>query len=536
MTKLNIMRRATVGTAIFAVLAASVTPVMPSLAMAAPPPVGSYRPSNKVMLSVGEGEVISLPRAVADVWTSNPGVADVNVTSPRQLGLFGKGEGEATVIATAADGSVVWGAHVRVSQNISSVDQMLKAAMPDANISVTHVGQIAVLNGTVASPADSAQVEALVKAMLNPGIDTTAPGAVLKIMPVNRLKAATPLQVMLQVKIAEVSRSLVREIGVNLLSRDSSGGFIFGVGRGNAGTIKTLTGGLDAATGGTTGDTAYSFNNKAGATTLGAAGHLLGLDILSTLDLSENDGRVRTLAEPTLTALSGETASFLAGGEFPIPSSNGINGTSIEFKQYGVSLAFTPVVLEGGRISMRVRPEVSELSDDGSIQINGFRVPSLTTRRVETTVELGSGQSFMIGGLLRNGSNNSVDKAPVLGNLPILGALFRSNSFRRSETELVIVVTPYLVKPVNASQIALPTDGYRSATTAERVFLGTDEYNRGDVRRPGPTMAEPRTAAPGMVGVASGPARPLPAPARERQVEAKATRPQTPAAAPGFSF
>ncbi|HEX8511742.1 MAG TPA: type II and III secretion system protein family protein [Allosphingosinicella sp.] len=536
MTKLNIMRRATVGTAIVAVLAASVTPVMPSLAHAAPPPTGSYRPTNKVLLSVGEGEVISLPRNVADVWTSNPGVADVNVTSPRQLGLFGKGEGEATVIATAADGSVVWGGHVRVSQNISSVDQMMKAAMPEANISITHVGQLAVLNGTVASPADSAQAEALVKAMLNPGIDTAAPGAVLKIIPVNRLKTATPLQVMLQVKVAEVSRSLVREIGVNLLSRDSSGGFIFGVGRGNAGTIKTLTGGLDPATGGTTGDTAYSFNNKVGATTLGAAGHLLGLDILSTLDLSENDGRVRTLAEPTLTALSGETASFLAGGEFPIPSSNGINGTSIEFKQYGVSLAFTPYVLEGGRISMRVRPEVSELSEEGSIQINGFRIPSLTTRRVETTVELGSGQSFMIGGLLRNGSNNSVDKAPILGNLPILGALFRSNSFRRSETELVIVVTPYLVKPVNASQIALPTDGYRSATTAERVFLGTDEYNRGDVRRPGPTMAEPRTAAPGMGGVASTPAKPLPAPAQQRQVEAKATRPQTPAAAPGFSF
>jgi pilus assembly protein CpaC len=536
MTKLNIMRRATVGTAIFAVLTASVTPVMPSLALAAPPPTGSYRPSNKVLLSVGEGEVISLPRSVADVWTSNPGVADVNVTSPRQLGVFGKGEGEATVIATAADGSVVWGAHVRVGQNIGSVDQMLKAAMPDATISVTHVGQIAVMNGTVASPADSAQAEQLVRTILNPGIDANAPGAVLKVVPVNRLKTATPLQVMLQVRIAEVSRSLARDIGVNLASADFTSGFKFAVGQGRTITPNFTPGGpigtADVADEGLN----AVIPNSIGSSLFGA-GKLLGVDILGALDLAENDGKVHTLAEPNLVALSGETASFLAGGEFPIPSSNGINGTAIEFKQYGVSLAFTPYVLEGGRISMRVRPEVSELSDEGSIQINGFRVPSLTTRRVETTVELGSGQSFMIGGLLRNSSSNSIEKAPVLGNLPIIGALFRSTQYRKGETELVIVVTPYLVKPVNASQIALPTDGYRSATTAERTFLGTSEYNK-PVPRPGPTMAPPRTASPGMGGVASVPARQLPAPAQPRQGEAqaKATRPQTPAAAPGFSF
>lgn len=534
MTKLNIMRRATVSTAIFAVLAASVTPVMPSLALAAPPPAGTYRPTNNVLLSVGEGEVISLPRAVADVWTSNPGVADVNVTSPRQLGLFGKDAGEATVIATAADGSVVWGAHVRVSQNISSVDQMLKAAMPDANISVTHVGQIAVMNGTVASPADSAQAEALVRTLLNPGVDTNAAGAVLKVVPVNRLKTATPLQVMLQVRVAEVNRSLARDIGVNLASGDSTGGFKFGVGQGR-GFYPSHLPGAPLGTGTEASDTASIVIPNAIGSSLFGAGKLLGVDILGALDLAENNGKVHTLAEPNLVALSGETASFLAGGEFPIPSSNGINGTSIEFKQYGVSLAFTPYVLEGGRISMRVRPEVSELSDEGSIQINGFRVPSLTTRRVETTVELGSGQSFMIGGLLRNSSNNSIEKAPILGSLPILGALFRSNSFRRNETELVIVVTPYLVKPVNASQIALPTDGFRGTSTAERVLLNDGENNRA-VPRPGPTMAEPRTASPGMGGVASAPARQLPAPARQRQVEAKATRPQSASATPGFSF
>ncbi|MEA3065926.1 MAG: pilus assembly protein CpaC [Sphingomonadales bacterium] len=521
MSKLNIMRRATVGTAIAAVVAASLAGAAPAPALAQS--AGTYRPSNQVLLSVGEGEVISLPRAVADVWTSNPGVADVNVTSPRQLGLFGKDAGEATVIATAADGSVVYGAHVRVSQNISSVDQMLKAAMPDSNISVTLVGQIAVLNGTVASPADAAQAEQLVRSMLNPGIDTNTPGAALKIIPVNRLKTATPLQVMLHVKIAEVSRSLARQIGVNLATSDPTGGsFLGGLARGRD-----------------LGDINAGFSHPAGQTTIaGLARNIFGIDVAGTLDLNENNGLVTTLAEPTLVALSGETASFLAGGEFPIPTSNGINGTAIEFKPYGVSLAFTPTVLEGGRISMRVRPEVSELSSAGSIKVSGFEVPSLTTRRTETTVELGSGQSFMIGGLISNGGNNSIERTPFLGNLPILGALFRSNNFRRNESELVIVVTPYLVNPVSASQIALPTDGYRGANTAERVFLGTSDYGQSGAHRPIPTMAPAQGAVPAIGGVAAAapPAR-LPAPQR-RAEKPVATRPEpaSASAAPGFSF
>jgi pilus assembly protein CpaC len=523
MSKFNIMRRATVGTAIVAIVAASLAGSVSAPAMAQAG-TGSYRPTNQVLLSVGEGEVVSLPRNVADVWVSNPAVADVNVTSPRKLGLFGKEAGEATVIATAADGSVVYGAHVRVSQNISSMDEMLRAAMPDSKITVTHVGQIAVMNGTVASPADAAQAEQLVRMMLNPGIDTNTPGAALKIIPVNRLKTATPLQVMLQVKIAEVSRSLARQIGVNLATSDPTGGsFLGGLARGrDLGNINS------------------GFSSPAGQTTIaGLARNVFGLDVAGTLDLNENNGLITTLAEPTLVALSGETASFLAGGEFPIPTSNGINGTAIEFKPYGVSLAFTPTVLEGGRISMRVRPEVSELSSAGAIKVSGFEVPSLTTRRTETTVELGSGQSFMIGGLLSNGGNNSIERTPFLGNLPIIGALFRSNTFRRNESELVIIVTPYLVNPVTASQIALPTDGYRGANTAERVFLGTAEYGRSGAQRPMPTMAPPRSAAPGMGGVAALPAQPapaqLPAP-QQRADKPPALRTEQASATPGFSF
>ncbi|MDQ3139522.1 MAG: type II and III secretion system protein family protein, partial [Pseudomonadota bacterium] len=426
MKKRNITVRALLGTALAAMVATSFATAVAAPA-AAQTGGSTYRPQQEVILSIGEGELVSLPRNIADVWTSNSAVADVNVNNPRQIGIFGKEAGESTIIATAADGSIVYGARVRVSQNLSSINEMLRVAMPDSNMTVTSVGQIAVINGTVRSPEDAAQAEMLVRTILNPGIDTSQPGIALKIVPVNRLKTATPLQVMLQVKIAEVSRSLMKDVGVNLQASD---GFNFVGARGR-----------DFI------DDDGSILFPEGGTNINIFDRLLGLDVAGSVDLNENSGLVTTLAEPTLVALSGETASFLAGGEFPIPTAQGINGTSVEFKEYGVSLAFTPTVLEGGRISMRVRPEVSELSSAGSIRLNGFEVPSLTTRRTETTVELGSGQSFMIGGLLSNGGNNSVERTPFLGNLPILGALFRSNGFRKNQTELVIVVTPYLVKP-----------------------------------------------------------------------------------------
>jgi pilus assembly protein CpaC len=316
---------------------------------------------------------------------------------------------------------------------------------------------------------------------------------------------------MLQVKISEVSRTVTREIGFNLLSGDKTGGFNF---------RHRPRHGINAETG--------AAAIPGAGTALRFAGNVLGVDIISRLQLAETNGLSKTLAEPSLSAVSGETASFLAGGEFPIPIASGLNGTSIEFKEYGVSLAFTPTVLEGGRISMRVRPEVSELSSEGAIRVGGVQVPSLTTRRVETTVELGSGQSFMIGGLLRNSDSNSVDKAPFLGDLPIIGALFRSNSFKRNETELVIVVTPYLVRPVNAGQIALPTDGARTSTTVERVLLDKQESNRSGMQRPQPRLVEPRAIGPGISSQQSLPVQPSATP--KRQAAQQAT------AAPGFSF
>ena len=453
-------------------------------------PSGTYRPSQRLQLSVGEGQMINLPTAVANVWTSNPSAADVYVTNAHQINIFGKEGGESTVIATAKNGSVVYGANVRVSQNLPSINDLVKAAMPEANIRVTTIGQMALLNGTVASPADAAFAEQLVASELNPGVDMSKAGASCKICVVSRLKVATPLQVMLKVRIVEINRSVMKKIGVNLLNSLRTGGFNFGAAQG---------GGIYLPPAGTalTDNSQIQFIRPPVGLGLSAAGKLFGVDIFSSLDLAQTDGLLTTLAEPTLTALSGETASFLAGGEFPVPISQGLGSISVEYKQYGVGLAFTPIVLADGRISMRVRPEVSELSDAGSVKLNGYVVPALTTRRAETTVELGSGQSFMIAGLLQNHHSNNVEKAPFLGDLPILGALFRSTSFQRQETELVIIVTPYLVRPVS-NQLVTPADGYRVPTDGQLTFEGQTYDGQSG---PGATRT---TAHPGMAAPTAG--------------------------------
>ncbi len=513
-------------------------------------PVGTQRPTSEVVLSVGQGQLVTLPSGVSNVWTSNPMVADVYVSNPRQIHMFGKTAGDATIFATAASGQVIYATNVRVGQNITSIDRVLKVAMPDADIKVTTVGQVAILTGTVATPDDAAQAELLVKSYLNPGIDISQPNAPLKIATISRLKTATPLQVNLKVQIAEVSRSLSKQIGVNMTTRDQTSGLNFGVIQGrDIGTIGTadLSGlpkldasalyGLpagslqlpfDPTTGRFITKGASTLNFKglgAGKTTLGFLGSLFGLDVGAALDLAETNGLVSMLAEPNLTALSGETASFLAGGEFPIPISQQLGTISVEYKQFGVSLAFTPTVLSDGRISMRVRPEVSQLSTEGAVTLNGFTIPAVTTRRTETTVELGSGQSFMIGGLMQNSNANSIDKAPGLGDVPVLGAMFRSTGYRRNQTELMIIVTPYLVKPVSANDIKLPTDGLQTPTDLQNFLLGKDFSGKTGAERAKPKMAPPTTVPAPSVGAALVPQQP--------RVEKRAA--QTAAAAPGFS-
>ena len=211
------------------------------------------------------------------------------------------------------------------------------------------------------------------------------------------------------------------------------------------------------------------------------------VSINGIVDALEREGLVNVLAEPNLTALSGETASFLAGGEFPVPvGQDDNNNIEIQFKQFGVSLAFTPTVLSAGRISLRVRPEVSDLSDKGAIKLNDLVIPALSTRRAETTVELGSGQSFAIGGLISNTTRNNLDKVPGLGDLPVLGTLFRSTNFRRSESELVIIVTPYLVAPVGSGQLATPRDALEDPERPRATDRRPDRAHLAAARRGAP--------------------------------------------------
>lgn len=473
--------------------ACAVGPLAAAPAFAAPPPPSVMRPATDILLSIGRGQLVTVSGTMANVFVANDAVADVEVKSGRQLYVFGKAGGETTVYASNAAGDIVWSANVRVGSNIESVDQMLHLAMPEAKISVSTMGTSTyLLTGTVASPEDAAEAERLVQAFVGKDANANI---------VSRLKMATPLQVNLQVRFAEVSRSLVRSLGVNLNTIDGTGGFKFGIGQGRAFSPQqtALPNGTAPLVIGTKGSAGTSVITpiSGDSTTLGIATKFLGLDLLGALDAGETAGLVSTLAQPNLTALSGETADFLAGGEFPIPLSQGLGSTSIEYKKFGVSLAYTPTVLANGRISLRVRPEVSELSSEGAIQLNGFTIPALTVRRTETTVELGSGQSFMIAGLMRNSSQNTVRKVPGAGDLPILGALFRSTNFQRGETELVIVVTPYLVTPTDASNIKLPTDGYQNANMLQQ-WLGTMQSDgRSGAQRPGPTAAPDARTAPG---------------------------------------
>ena len=499
--------------------------------------VNISQPDSRVSIAVGRGKLITLPSPIEDIFIAENSIADVQVRSPRQIYIFGKKGGQTSFYATSASGKVVFSAEIAVGAEISSIDQMLSLAMPEANIAVSTTNNFVLLTGTIADPDDAEEAENLVQAFVG---DATRV--------VSRLKTATPMQVNLKVRFAEVSRTLAKEINGNLLTRDTTGGFQFGISRGrNFGSISDFTSNLpqldasqlfglpagsvslpfDPATGQfvTANGTSFNYNqNNSGLNTIKAAGRLFGLDIATAFDVSERVGLVSTLASPNLTTISGETATFLAGGEFPIPMSTGLGEVSVQYKNFGVSLTYTPTVLSNGRISIRVAPEVSEISSNGAVVLNGFSIPAVSTRRAETTVELGSGESFMIAGLMQNSYNSAIDKTPGLADVPILGTLFKSDGYRRNETELMIVVTPYLVKPVSDSEIVLPTDGFKAANDAERFLLNRNHSGTGG-DRPKPTMA-PATPASQSFGSLESPA---PSKSAKKSKKSGGT-------APGFSF
>lgn len=478
----------------------------PTAALNAAP---STMQDNAILMSVGGSRVINLSGRMSDVVIGDPTVADVHVRAQNQLYLIAKAAGETTVYATSKDGKVLFSGVVRVGNNLTSIDDMLRLAMPGARIAVNKMNGMILLTGTIQAPEDAAEAERLTQAFV--GKDVTV---------VSRLVMATPLQVNLQVKIAEVVRDVGHKIGTNFMSADTSGGKVMGSIMGGSRDFAEYTPPTATTPG------SWSFNGVAdGSYSLGGVARMFGMDVAGALDLAESSGLATLLAQPNLTSLSGETASFLAGGEYPYTVNNGpSSGNSIEFKQYGVQLAFTPTVLANGRISLRVRPTVSSLD----FTVNAS-VPALKSRTAETTVELGSGQAFMIAGLLNNETGNNINKVPGLGNVPILGSLFKSRRFQRSETELVIVVTPYLVKPMNASDIRLPTDGFRNANIGQGLFLQQGSDGVSGKRGPAPTRA------PGSPVPAPGPQAAAPIPPMAARDEGRRSG-KSSDAAPGFSF
>ncbi len=538
MTSFKNIKSGIASIALAASMSAAVSLAIPSVAHAQ-----SAKDARTVTLSIGRGQQINLPRDIADITVTSSSIADVEVKTARQIYIHARSPGETTVYATDAAGKNVMVINVRVGKNIDSLEQMLSLAMPEADIVVTTMNGVVLLTGTVDQPEDTAEAERLVSAFVGGGTEV-----------VSRLRTATPLQVNLQVRIAEVSRSLAKEINGNLATRDSGGsGFLFGVQRGrdfvNIGDLDTsglptldasaqfglppgsLSLPFDPNTGRfVTSGTQFDFNKLTGGNILQAAGRLFGLDVAAAFDLSERAGLATTLATPNLTTVSGETASFQAGGSFPIPTSSGLGATSVQFQNYGVLLTYTPTVLSDGRISLRVKPEVSDISSQGAVRINGFEIPAITTRTVETTVELGSGQSMMIAGLMSNSMQSSIDKVPGAGDLPIIGSLFRSNGWRKNETELVIVITPYLVKPTDGNKIKLPTDGFNSPNDLERVILNKWNTDKGPESRPAPTVAPSAASSPEFSAVKKQ------APAVKSASKKKSSKKQAKASAPGFSF
>jgi pilus assembly protein CpaC len=423
------------------------------------------RPSGTpIAIDVSKGVLISLDHPADTVFVADPTIADVQIKSPKLIYLYGKEPGDTSLYAVDGDQKVMLSRPVSVSRDIAPLQAALSRLQPGSGVHVSSVDKSLVLTGNVSSAAAAEEVKHLAGGFVSDDKQL-----------VDRVTVDRPYQVNLRVRIAEVSRTVTKELGINWETATRPGDFVFGLATGNP-----VLGLSSGSSGGQTpiaapiaaptslfanGQSIGFFNRNAGlggtTTDSVSLGFNNGRNLVdSVIDALDQNGLVTILAEPNLTAMSGETASFLAGGEFPIIIPGGSLGqTTVQFKQYGVSLAFTPVVLADGRITMRVRPEVSELSNAGAVQITGTNIPGITTRRTETSIELGSGQSFAIGGLLQNNNSDTINKVPGLGDLPVLGPLFRSTQFQHNESELVIIVTPYLVRPVSG-RIPAPTDGY----------------------------------------------------------------------------
>jgi pilus assembly protein CpaC len=440
--------------AVFAVLLAIILVSVPQMASAQP---------RQVRVAVSSGTIIEFPRPARSVFIADPNIADVQVPSPGSVIVFGRKPGQTTLFAIGTDDKPIAAIQVMVGYELGDLQRLIRQELPNSAIELTSTASGFVISGTVATPEEAEKARSAAARYI--GDKETL---------VNQLHVTGPAQVNLRVRVAEVSRTVTKELGFNWESVVAPGAFAFGLATGRPAFFG----------GGTSLVPVPDINGViTRSPTTGAASGFANFNsrratVNSLIDALAEEGLITVLAEPNLTAVSGQVASFLAGGEFPIPVAQSGTGAAatitIEFKQFGVSLDFVPTVLSPDRISIKVRPEVSEINlsaAGGAITLVGITIPGLNVRRAETTVELGSGQSFAIAGLIRNNANTDISKVPGLGEVPILGTLFRSSRFQRNETELVIIVTPYVVRPVSdGPSLRLPTDGLAPATDIERIF------------------------------------------------------------------
>jgi len=435
-------------------------------------------------LTVGESKIVERDTAFKRASIANPKVADQIVLSNKQIYLTGIEVGTTTLTLWGQDGQVANVFQVQVSPDVTRLKEQLHTILPnEPGLQVMNSHEHISLTGNVSN------MESLTKALTL--AEPYAPNKVINLVQVGGVQ-----QVMMEVKVAEMQRGLMKRLGVNF-KRAQKNHRDFSIGLINK--LSTIDAYDPFPVQQSSQTTTLEFPDVRTLASNLVLGFGIGQDLWTLfLDLLKEHSLSKTLAEPTLIAESGQAAEFLVGGEYPVPIPQQLGQVTIKYKEFGVGLKFTPTVLSEGRISVIVNPEVSELDFANGVQLNGFIVPALTTRRVKTVVELGDGQSFAIAGLLQDNIKETVSKYPFLGDIPVLGALFRSTSFQKNETELIVIVTPHLVKPLDMVQQTLPTDHYLEPNDFELMLMGYVEgvFPEPNIARPGEgyTMRSPSVA------------------------------------------
>ncbi len=445
-----------------------------------------------IVVGLNKSVMVELPRELRDVIVSNPEFLDALVQSSNRVYMIGKKLGGANVFFFDANGEQVLILEVRVEADTAPLDAMLQKLLPGSAIKTEILNDTLILTGSVRSPLDSNRAVDLASrfAVTNGSGEQRQKGKVI-----NMLAVDGEDQVMLRVTVAEVQRSVLKQLGVNLGATIASGNFNTTLLTSNtlpltsAAGLGSLPSVLAAATGiagcASSPLCAVSTNNSQGFSNSGAANsyNAGSSQIVQTIRALERHGLVKTLAEPNLTAVSGETAKFLAGGEYPFPAVDSLGAISVTFKEFGVGLSFTPVVLTEGRISLKIETEVSELDSARGLVIGGASIPGIKKRQAKSTVEMASGASLALAGLISDDVRQNVDGVPGLKDVPVLGTLFRSRDFVRNETELVVIVSPYMVRPTPRAKLARPDDGLAPAPETRANFLGhlNRIYGRGTV-------------------------------------------------------